>query len=57
MYKLTIQQERHRTTTQGAQLPEKEWNVLTEIVSDDGKVIAGALRAQADKLDPPKAGY
>jgi hypothetical protein len=36
---------------------EFEWTVQTQVVSGEPQVIAGTLRALADKLDPPGKTY
>lgn len=36
---------------------EFSWSVETQVVSGEPKVIAGTLRALANKLDPPEKAY
>jgi hypothetical protein len=42
---------------EGKRNEEVEWTVQTQVVSGEPQVIAGTLRALADKLDSPGKTY
>jgi len=53
MYDLSLKFEQQ--TYEGAgQEPKKEWVTLLDVTVVDAQVLAGILRSQANKLDPPK---
>jgi len=52
-YRVTVEGFRESYKA-GETTPEAEWVQNTQVESDEPTVIAGTLRALADKLDPPK---
>lgn len=50
MIKVIVQEERPSNDH-----PDRMyWITTNEIISEDGKIIAGSLRAIANRMDPPK---
>jgi len=59
--KITIQEEQRKTVPhpQGGEMYSDEtyWETVHEVTSTDASVVAGSLRAIADKYNPPTKAY
>lgn len=55
MIRVEIHEERITSYAVQENAPEKvDWKEILKITSNDKAIIAGALRAAADKYDPPQ---